>query len=317
MSLQGDESMTTRTSGFDAIGWLAATPFSRLSFVWPVLVAFALTLAPIPAYPAESYDSCAGFIDSIPAVITKPGTWCLRKNLSTSMTQSTAIRVEANNITIDCNGFKLGGLAGADAYSSGIGGESRLNITVRRCHIRGFNTGIHLVPADDDVGGNHTVEDNHLDGSACVGIYLRGDGSVIRRNRVLNTGRPSAYCPGQVHGILTGFDVDVIDNTVSGVLPTADGYGAGDAFGINTSYNDGGSIRGNRVRGLVSIGSGAAIGIVSTNTGRISLHDNDLAGPGTWGLFCDSTQALAKGNVISGFAHAILSCVDAGNAIVP
>ncbi len=68
-----------------------------------------------PAHAAESYDNCTGFIDSVPATITTQGTWCLRKNLATNITTGNAITIATNNVTIDCNDFKIGGLAAGSA----------------------------------------------------------------------------------------------------------------------------------------------------------------------------------------------------------
>src|SRR2546423_111575 len=50
-----------------------------------------------PAAAAESYDSCFGFIDALPATITTQGTWCLRQNLDTSATTGNMIEIQTNN----------------------------------------------------------------------------------------------------------------------------------------------------------------------------------------------------------------------------
>src|SRR5262249_32808085 len=63
--------------------------------------------ASAPASAAESYDSCIGFIDAVPATITTQGTWCLRHNLSTSATGIHAIEIQNSNVTIDCNGLMV------------------------------------------------------------------------------------------------------------------------------------------------------------------------------------------------------------------
>src|SRR5690606_9034000 len=76
-----------------------------------VLLLAGLLAIPSPARAAESYDSCAGYIDSLPATISQQGVWCLRKNLSTNISTGHAITIAANNVTIDCNDFKIGGLA--------------------------------------------------------------------------------------------------------------------------------------------------------------------------------------------------------------
>ena len=81
-------------------------------------LALALLLgAPRPAHAAKSYDNCTGFITSLPAVITNPGTWCLNADLSTTVSTDTssggAITIQADNVTVDCNEFRITALAGA------------------------------------------------------------------------------------------------------------------------------------------------------------------------------------------------------------
>ena len=110
-----------------------------------LLPALLLVLAaPSPASAGESYDNCSGFIDSIPATITTQGVWCLRGDLSTAVGSGNAISVATNNVTIDCNQFKLGGLAaGPTSQAYGIFSE-RANTTVRNCNVRGFYAGIYV-----------------------------------------------------------------------------------------------------------------------------------------------------------------------------
>src|ERR1051325_11632199 len=103
------------------------------------LMLVALVGAATPALAAESYDSCSGFIDTIPATITTQGTWCLQHNL-TSPPGTHAVDIQADNVTIDCNGFKIGNVpAGIDTGSIGIFADSRADINVRHCTILGFH----------------------------------------------------------------------------------------------------------------------------------------------------------------------------------
>ena len=84
-----------------------------------------------PARAAESYDNCTFTITSLPAVLSTPGVWCLKQDLSTNMTSGIAIDVQSNNVTVDCNGFKLGGLGGGPTSTArGIQSEDRANTTV-------------------------------------------------------------------------------------------------------------------------------------------------------------------------------------------
>src|SRR4249920_3461142 len=87
---------------------------------------FLLTLAmlfgaPRAAHAAESYDNCTGYINSLPAVISTGGIWCLKHDLSTAI-DGDAIHINGtNDITIDCNNFKIGGLAaGIGTNATGI-----------------------------------------------------------------------------------------------------------------------------------------------------------------------------------------------------
>src|SRR5690606_14034939 len=90
-----------------------------------------MLLVPHAARAAQSYDTCTGFIDSLPATINSQGTWCLRGNVSTAITSGNAIEVAANNVTIDCNGFKIGGLGGGVATRTwGIVANERFNLRV-------------------------------------------------------------------------------------------------------------------------------------------------------------------------------------------
>jgi hypothetical protein len=148
-----------------------------------------------PAAAAESYDSCFGFIDALPATITTQGTWCLRQNLDTSATTGNMIEIQTNNVTIDCNGFRMRGSGGgASTTATGIYANGRLNITIRRCTIRGFSLGIQAAG-----GSGVIVEDNLIDQSRFVGINTAGAGSIVRRNIVTSSG--GAPASGAAYGI--------------------------------------------------------------------------------------------------------------------
>ena len=272
-----------------------------------------------PASGASSYDSCAGYLDSVPATLTTQGTWCLSRDLASSLATGAAITAANNNITIDCNGFKLNGLtAGTSTQATGILSNNRLNITVRGCSIRGFQYGVYL---GGYKGGGHLVEDNRLDSNRLAAIFVAGDGSTIRRNLVLDTGGGTdPYAAGEAYGMMTFYDVDVLDNTISGVAPVLGEFG-GRATGIYTVLMNG-TIAGNRIRGLVSLGEGEAIGmdLAGETPGRYLVSDNHIVGdlrPGGVGIWCRSDKPRVRDNVVSGFATGIQTCVGSGNDVVP
>jgi hypothetical protein len=140
-------------------------------------------------------------------------------------------------------------------------------------------------------------------------MYIQGDGSVVRRNQVLDTGG-STFIADDVNAIWTVGNVDVLDNTVDGVLPLGNASGNGWSWGIFASINSS-SIRDNRVRGVVGVGAGSAVGIYGAFG---LLRDNDLRGPGgnSVGLSCASSEGRAKDNMVRGFTTAMNNCGNAG-----
>jgi len=276
-----------------------------------LLLALATLMGPRAAQAAESYDNCKGFITSLPAVIGTQGTWCLKQDLATTAASGQAITITTNNVTVDCNNFKLGGLgAGTGTLTLGVYAFNRSYTSVRHCNIRGFYEGISLLGA---AGVGNVVEDNRFDNNTYIGLSVDGDGSIVRRNRVFNSGgsTQSAYA----YGINTDESVNVLDNTVSGVKATSGGNGY--AIGIYTNSNGNGSINRNAVRGLLKDGLGNAVAISNVLSDRVVMRENNLVG-GTTALVCSNSNGRAKDNVISGFSAALFVCNDSGgNTIIP
>jgi parallel beta-helix repeat protein len=285
-----------------------------MNYVRHLLVAVALLGGSISAAnAAETFATCTGFITSLPASIGTQGTWCLKGHLSTAMTTGAAIQVTVNNVTIDCNSFKIGGLAaGITTTAQGIRATDRANVTVRNCNVRGFYQGIYLNDSGDDGNSNgHLVENNQMDGNTYVGIYVSGDDSVIRGNRVRSTGgSPHA---ATASGIYSEGSNDVLDNLISDVTPTG-----GSAFGIHTVGNYDGSIGNNRVRRLLPAGAGNAYGIANATPGRITITSNHLVSLDSSGIgiTCSSPKNHAEDNIISGFSVAVSNCNGNKNVVL-
>lgn len=283
-----------------------------LSTLYRLLAALALSAglaaAPGIARAAQSYDNCTGFIDSLPATITTQGVWCLNKNLSTAITSGSAITIATNNVTIDCNDFKIGGLAAGDESNAyGIYANAIQNATVRQCHVRGFREGVRILS-----GAGHLIEDNSFDNILVQGIHVvNGDNSLVQRNRVHDTGgRP-------IVGYATGIraDADVIDNTVSGVFGVAANV-AVTGIHVGTSA----TVSNNRVRGLQPTGSSVGVGIKLNDAGAMVDGNHVIGGdagniPG--GAISGSGDPVTpdiacSNNVVGGFMGGLFACVDAG-----
>jgi len=283
------------------------TLIRRLPMVLVLLAGHALVPG---ARAAESFDNCKGFIDSIPATIATQGVWCLRQDLSSAIASGAAITIATNNVTIDCNDFKLGGLAAGDASTAtGIHADDRQNATVRHCNVRGFRIGIDLA---DSNGGGHLVEDNRLDNNLLMGIQVQGENNLVQRNRVYDTGG----AVGAVYAVGIRAHADVDGNTVAGVFSSA---ADGSPIGIEV-LGEGNVARDNRVRGLQVSGTGYAYGISAGSTG-ITVDGNQVTASvptdGT-GIAIDSALGICSNNVVVEFGTAISGCVDnGGNATQP
>ena len=278
------------------------------------LLALAVLFPTSEARAAESYDACTGTITALPYTINNPGTWCVKQHLFTSAITGAAITVNTSNVTIDCNNFKLDGTSAGQATANrGILASARSNVTVRNCSIRGFQYGIALVGA---AGGDHLVEHNRLGGNTSYGIFVEGDGSLIRDNQVSLTGgstlTPNAY------GIYARYIVDIADNIVGTVVGNGN---AGNIIGIYTLNNTGGTVSGNRVHGLIKAGNIGLRGILNSQSSRVVLVRNNVSGDGSTagvGITCTNSTSRVKDTVISGFPTGLSACGDAGrNDITP
>jgi hypothetical protein len=155
-----------------------------------LLVLAALTI--VGRVEADETLLCHHHIVAVPFTITAPGHYCLGRNITTSMTGGTAIRINADFVWLDLNNFTLDGTPGgtaADTVGIGmVGTVDHRHITVRNGIVRGFLDGINLYGGVN--GSNYTIEGIWADGNYVNGIAVRGlgGGHVVRDNVVTNTG---------------------------------------------------------------------------------------------------------------------------------
>lgn len=259
-----------------------------------VALLLAGSISPHAALAAESYDTCTGFIDATGATIREAGTWCLRADIATEQASGNAITIAADDVTVDCNGYTLSGLAaGPGTLAQGIatnGTASRA--TVRNCSVQGFYRGISV-----SGGSGHLVEGNRLDSNTYVGIKAYGANSTVRGNRVYDTG---AAGRSEAYGVYAMGDV--IDNTVAGVLATK-------PYGV-VVYGTGSVIQGNTVQNLVPGSGGFASGILAGH-GQAAVSGNRVtSSASTWGLAINGYGAgtFCKQNIVSNYASAYSGC---------
>jgi len=167
-------------------------------------------------------------ITSVPVIITAQAIYCLTGKLGTSQTSGTAITINANNVTIDLNGWKVDdGAAGTGTQAYGIYSTAN-NVTIKNGIVRGFFWGIDLT------GNGAVVQDMLVDSNTYVGITADGLGPLVKNNQVVNTGSDTSSAVFAIDA--EGTSATIIYNTVAGMTVTSGGneygillYGGGTA----------------------------------------------------------------------------------------
>lgn len=269
---------------------------------------FALAVSVLSPARAE-ITQCTN-ITALPAVISTQGVYCLKQDLSTSIASGAAISINANNVTLDCNDWKIGGLAAGVATGASGVSSGRLNTTIRNCGIRGFQTGINLWG-----GGGYLVEGNRLDHNTHTGIHLLGDANVVRRNRITDTGgKPLS---DESLGMFVNARATLItDNLISNVFVTGDSSGNGRAVGISMSGARNVEIARNAFFNIIPAGTGPAYATLGTSGNELSsVRDNTALNPdSTNGTAFDggAHKSICRNNSSHGFQQTIAWCTDAG-----
>ena len=277
-------------------------------FVCVALVATALVIGSTST-KAETTECTE--ITSIPTTITASGVYCLKGKLSTAITSGNAITINANNVTIDFNGWKLGGLpAGEGTQANGVYALNRKNIVLRNGSIRGFYRGVFIQGTPSSSSG-HVVEDSLLDENRRTGIRIQGSNTMIINNRVLNTGLGTFGTTAIGIYVQSGNGIHIQDNTVSEVDETADVYG------IIVDFANDVQVRDNRVFDLKS--APARYGISTFASKRVVLVGNSVTTitGGVIGLGdgSDSADVACVNNQVTGFSTNISGCdFESGNA---
>jgi len=179
--------------------------------------------------------------------------------------------------------------------------------------VRGFANAINLT------GSGALVEDNRLDGNTQMGIYVSGDGGIIQRNQVFDTGSSTAAVR-DARGIVFDFNVDVLDNRISTVFADVpDGYPTtAQSDGIKAGTHATGLVANNRITGvgyfLEGSGSAAFADIRATDgASDLRINNNYLHGDDFFGgsiIVCyGGSPSRARGNN----ASSVSGCVDDGN----
>lgn len=284
-------------------------------------------------------------IVALPATLTVPGVYCFKGDLSTSQTTGTAITVFSNSVTIDMNGFKLGGLAaGPETVATGIKAFNWKNFTLRNGTIRGFALGLTIT--DNGLSSGHLVEDVAFDENTYTAAWVVGSNYVFRNNRITKTIAKHPVFDVPTGVVMLGSSAIVADNVISHVEgeATASNGPTGMVLGLTRSI-----VERNTVANLVVTNvepNARTTGMhVQNESSNIVLRENnvldvqhaqargiDVLGAeilldgnviknsdvaGATGIKIQTPTAVCMRNFVAGFADAMEPCSFEQNNVTP
>jgi hypothetical protein len=222
---------------------------------------------------AETNDCTA--ITSLPFDITQPGLYCLTGNLKSSRSSGSVIRVKANGVTIDLNGWTLDGTPATTATRAvGIYAFKRSNCTVRNGTIRGFYRGIQLIePSPYMLSKGHLVEDLLVENSTYNAIHVTGINNTVRNNHVVNTGN-STHTPGlRAFGMqIYGNGARILGNDIS----NTEADSRSDGYGMVLGSANGSMVMGNRINN-VETDRGVSYAIFISASENLLIRENNIS----------------------------------------
>lgn len=261
------------------------------------------SLTPPPGTPAPTMKTLDQVeprtpISSIPYTISTPGSYYLTGNLTSG---AAGISIDADDVTLDLNGFEISFSPGAGVYGVSIVNIHR-NITVRNGSVR-VPTGGVVAPASSCT--QLLVENVRVDVSAGsgLGIYL-GNNGIVTGCAV--RGNSSAA------GIHTGFSSKVVGCIVVGQSsgPSAYGIEVGDysmVTGCTANSNGTAGIQGGRgcivTDCVADVNAGFGIAVIDSSTITNCTARNN----GTHGFNVGTGSTLTNCAAASNNVHGILT----------
>ena len=268
-------------------------------------------------------------IQSLPATITTSGIYCLTSDLLTNIPSGNAIEIAANFVTLDLNGWRMGGgAAGTATTAVGIHALDRRGITIRNGSIKGFLTGISI-DGNASTSTSHLIDGIRADANMETGIFLSASNSIVRNSQITNTGGSTAATGNNKAGIYVngGDSIAIMDNDIDFVAGGSTNAGgiwcnaqnsvvsnnriahvssASAAVGVEVDgYRS--FVRGNQISSLEGF---ATTGIYSSsNANQSVVSENQIVGSQTTNSFGISfgQSSVFRDNVIVGFVTGITS----------
>ncbi len=213
--------------------------------------------AVVCVYAATSLVAAADvkLIEQLPYRITAPGRYQLARDLESAAKSGAAVRIEADDVTLDLDGKTLSGTAGDATSAIGISAVNRKRITVTGGTVRGFYFGIDIRATDrvKPQSSGHVITKVVLDRNRYFGIRLEGTGSKIAQCRITGTGgstRPGHTIP---HGVrLLGAKNVLRESCVRDMVLKRSDDGKGEIVGVHFDAGPGSVMENNLIVELES-----------------------------------------------------------------
>jgi hypothetical protein len=192
----------------------------RFSFVTPIFGLLAVAL------PAGAVDGVKLIKQpkAFPIVISQPGSYRLRSNITVPDENTTAISVQADYVTIDLNGFTIQGpvvctgtpvtsCSPSGGTGSGVDATGHVGVTVRNGTVHGMGKyGIFFVDRVENVTVGSNAKEGIYGGSTVTNCIANGNGrsGIAAIGTVANSSATGNFS----YGIAT--DNNVIDCVANG-----------------------------------------------------------------------------------------------------
>jgi hypothetical protein len=180
-----------------------------------------VTVLALAAAPVEALELDCHVLE-LPAVIDRPGEYCLDRDWIDSFGVRTAILVQSDHVVIDFRGhlvINTDGLGGVplSGYPMGVHASERSHVLVRNGTVAGFREGVSLSrPVGSTLSDNHLVEGMRVYDCRRFGIAVYSEDSVVRNNVVYDIVANQDTDPTGIW--IGGFRNRVVGNTVSRVI---------------------------------------------------------------------------------------------------
>ncbi len=279
--------------------------------VVPVLFASAISVfaqgsltppgAPAPTMKSLDQVEARTPISSAPFTITASGSYYLTADLTVA--SGNAITVNADDVTLDLNGFTISSTASPAGGAAVFIGNGRQNITIRNGHIAGtttfsggafagggFNQGVTSLSTNRNI---HVADlAVRQVASDAIGIGNSTPNTFVERCRITVAGG-SGIRANVVRDctVETAGSGAIVGGTVSNSVGTSVGTGGGD-LGVSCTMAENCRGTADAATGIFATTASNCVGVSNSNSGVNAQNTTNCIGTSTSGIGLTTTNAI-------------------------